>query len=62
MIISEVEVNTAEEWLRTLIALEKQLKKMEKKSRHKWKIESGMIKNKWYIKVIANESNIEDIE
>ena len=62
MIISEVEVDTPEEWLSTLIALEKQIKEMERKSKHKWKIESGMIKNRWYIKDIANENNLKDIK
>ena len=62
MIISEVEVDTPEEWLSTLIAIGKQIKVMERKSKHKWKIESGMIENRWYIKVIAKESNSEDIK
>ena len=34
---------------------------MKKKSKHKWKLKSGMIKDKWYIKVIANETDLEDV-
>ena len=61
MIVSEIEVDTAEEWLETLIELERQIKNMKKKSKHKWKLKSGMIKDKWYIKVIANETDLEDV-
>ena len=55
MIISEIEIDTAEEWLETFLSLEKQIKNMEKKVEHKWKIESGMTKTGWYIKVLANK-------
>jgi uncharacterized membrane protein len=57
MIVSEIEVENAEEWLETLISLEKQLKivKVLENKDTKWRIESGMTKSGWYIKVLADK-------
>ena len=57
MTVSEIEVENAEEWLETLISLEKQLKivKVLGNKDTKWRIESGMTKSGWYIKVLADK-------
>ena len=55
MIVSEIELDTVEEWLETLISLDKQIKSMEKKVANKWRIESGMTKTGWYIKVLSDK-------
>ncbi len=55
MIVSEIEVDTPEEWLETLIALDRQIKLMKTKVEHKWSTESGMTRDGWYIKVLVSK-------
>ena len=55
MVVSEIEFKTPDKWLETLIDLEGQIKTMKIKNKNNWKIESGITKTGWYIKVLANK-------
>ena len=53
MIVSEIEVDTPEEWLSVLIELEEKVAIMNIVEKNKWSIRSGMTKKGWYVQVIA---------
>ena len=53
MIVSEIEVDTSEEWLSVLIELEEKVAIMNIVEKNKWSIRSGMTKKGWYVQVIA---------
>tara|TARA_R100000789_G_C2989949_1_gene145828 strand:+ start:510 stop:680 length:171 start_codon:yes stop_codon:yes gene_type:complete len=55
MVVSEIEFKTPDKWLETFIDLEGQIKTMKIKNKNNWKIESGITKTGWYIKVLANK-------
>ena len=63
MIISEIEVDTPEEWLSVLIELEEKVAIMNIVEKNKWYIKSGMcryrnmIKKGWYVQVLAKKKN-----
>ena len=63
MIISEIEVDTPEEWLSVLIELEEKVVIMNMVERNKWYIKSGMCiyrdmtKKGWYVQVLAKKKN-----
>ena len=66
MIVSEIEVNTPEEWLSVLIELEEKVEIMNIVEKNKWYIKSGMCKYRnmtkkgWYVQVLAEENDEKD--
>ena len=61
MIVSEIELKTPEEWLETVIELGDQIKIMKMTKRNNWRIDSGMTKTGWYIRVLADEKGKKDV-
>ena len=67
MIVSEIEVNTPEEWLSVLIELEEKVEIMNIVEKNKWYIKSGMCKYKnrtkkgWYVQVLAKSDDEKDL-
>lgn len=67
MIVSEIEVNTPEEWLSVLIELEEKVEIMNIVEKNKWYIKSGMCryrnmtKKGWYVQVLAEENDEKDL-
>jgi len=63
MIVSEIEVDTPEEWLIVLKDIETKVEALNKliNKNIAWEVRSGMIKNKWYIEVIAHEEDKKDL-
>ena len=67
MIVSEIEVNTPEEWLSVLIELEEKVEIMNIVEKNKWYIKSGMCKYRnmtkkgWYVQVLAEENDEKDL-
>ena len=63
MIVSEIEVDTSEEWLSVLIELEEKVAIMNIVEKNKWYIKSGkckyknMTKKGWYVQVLAKKKN-----
>ena len=63
MVVSEVEVDTPEEWLKVLIELEEKVHLMNIAHETNWYIKSGMCvyrditKKGWYIQVLAKKKN-----
>ena len=55
MIVSEVEVDTPEEWLEILIELEEKVYLMNIVQETKWYTKSGMTKKGWYVQVVADD-------
>jgi hypothetical protein len=53
MVVSEIEVETPEEWLAVIIDLSEKVNLM--KMSNLWRIESGMTKDGWYVKVIIDD-------
>ena len=62
MIVSEIEVDTPEEWLNVLIELEEKIQLMNIAQERDWYIKSGMCIYKditekgWYVQVIADDN------
>ena len=67
MQVSEIEVNTPEEWLSVLIELEEKVEIMNIVEKNKWYIKSGMCKYRnmtkkgWYVQVLAEENDEKDL-
>lgn len=58
MVVSEIEIETPEEWLAVIIDLNEKIESM--KMSKLWRIESGMLKDRWYVTVIVDDKDNED--
>ena len=67
MIVSEVEIDTPEEWLEVLIELEEKVEVMNIVQDKNWYIKSGMCKHnnvtkkEWYVQVLVKDHDQKDL-
>ena len=62
MIVSEIEMDTPDEWLEVLAVLTDEVDSLNDDSttNSKWDLQTGMTKHGWYIEIIAEEKNDEE--